>query len=102
MKKPSSFHHFILFNYRGKLHQSGVVTFYRMTVTAMARQFFRIVIDEGFNLAQITDIEFFIDGRTVLGASDGPLLLATFATGQQVGPVKAVQRESGYGFSGSV
>ena len=74
MKKQAKVHHFVIYNYQGKPMQSGLVVPYRLTVSALVRRFFQVAIDEGFNLAKITEIEFLVDGRTVLGASDGNML----------------------------
>jgi hypothetical protein len=83
--KKAKIYHCIMFNYCDVTYQADLYSRYRLTVSAMAKRFFQIVIDEGYNLSQITDVEFLIGGDSVLGCSDAVSLCRFFVPlGRQV------------------
>jgi hypothetical protein len=84
-----------MFNHQDQTFTLDFFMPYKMTSTAMAKRFFRSVIDDGRNLSEITNVEFIIGEEDICGASDALFLYRLFSTGRLGSPVHRERRPLG-------
>lgn len=79
---PKSIPHVIAYTYRGRRYLVEFTSPYRLTLSAMVKRFFQVVIDDGRQLAEVLHVQIMIGGEPSLGASDGAFLHQFYGSGK--------------------
>jgi hypothetical protein len=72
--KLHNFYHCIQYEYRGKDYISGSFLHYPASLRTMISAFYLSVIDKGFKLPEVVNIQFSIDEVLILRASSAPYI----------------------------